>query len=103
MFKSAIKLLRKLLPGTTVDNVRECMRKVARFRAESAYHADLALYYDGVARSIDPNQDWWRFADNKQRWADHVKERDFELQRARAAQAKLEATQKRLAAILEAR
>lgn len=103
MFKSATKLLRKLLPGTTIDDVRECMRKVARFKAESAYHADLALYYDGVARSIDPNQDWWRFADNKQRWFDHVKERDFEWQRATAAQAKLEAAQKRLAALLSAK
>lgn len=68
----------------------------ARQHAEVKYHSYLHYFHEDIATYIDPNTNWWTFADHKQKSLDHSNEMSRWMDRATTADAKLNAAALRL-------
>lgn len=99
------KLFHRALNGDPLTNaresVKEAMRELSRREAEANYHRRLRDFHETEAAEIDPNTDWWTFAQHKQEAQDHCIEQDVELMRVRKAQAKVDAAKERLRKLQE--
>jgi len=51
--------------------LEEAMRAKAKFVSELEFHRSMVDFYTSRVQEIDPYNDWWNFADSKQKQYDH--------------------------------
>lgn len=74
----------------------DAVRTLYRANAEVAYHAQLVAYFDDQAASMDPHDDWHLFAQLKDKWQEHLNEKELEHRKLKQAQGKMDASFTRL-------
>lgn len=60
--------------STQYEREQREQRTRAREEAEAEYHRIMANFYTDRVLAIDPNADWWGFAEAKQKQYDHQTE-----------------------------
>lgn len=95
--------MRKLLTALRGDpvvnareSVKEAMKVVCLLEAKATYHRTMRDFHGSAAAGIDPNQDWWTFAREKEAEKDEKEDLQHVLRRVDTARAKLGAHRARL-------
>lgn len=79
------------------EKVRQRVRKVAHYSGEVEYHRTMRDFYRDNVSKIDPHEEWWVFAHNRQKQHDHQQDLAVEERRLEEARAKLDAEKQRSA------
>lgn len=53
------------------DKLEKAIRTKAKFVSDLEFHRSMADFYTSRVLEIDPDNDWWYFADSKQKQYDH--------------------------------
>lgn len=67
-------MLRDVFRSTPQQRIEALHRERAKMMGDQEYHRTLANYYTERAASLDPNVNWWEFADAKQKEFDNCVE-----------------------------
>lgn len=68
------QMVRDIFRTTPQQRIEALQRERAKMMGDQEYHRTLANYYTERAASLDPNVNWWEFADAKQKEFDNCVE-----------------------------
>lgn len=84
------------------QRVIDAVKVQARATSDKEFHRIMSDFYTQRVAAIDPHNDWWEFAENKQKEQDHVEEHQSHGARSEEAAAVVAAEQARYVQLLNA-
>lgn len=73
MFKTLRKYLSSDRSRQIYGQIEKAIQKRAQLVSEREFHLEMAKFYTSRVNTINPHEEWWDFADSKQKEFDNAK------------------------------